>query len=192
MDRLSPSSSSRCLSPSRGTLNECLTSITPHLMRRSHRTSDRKCRPSSRHAPASHDINFQSCGPDFDGEITFAARETYTMIYKYRGLTLQRDRMYRNDQENRAEETQRSYETDSLHSKSYVCFTVRRLADWNYSRTGPKRPNEAMKLTLSTQNRTFASPAYAVWQTGIIQDLRIFNPVSVLSSSSGWYVNLDA
>jgi len=59
-------------------------------------------------------------------------------------------------------------------------------------RTGPKRPNEAMKLTLSTQNRTFASPAYAVWQTGIIQDLRIFNPVSVLSSSSGWYVNLDA
>jgi len=47
-----------------------------------------------------------------------------------------------------------------------------------------------MKLTLSTQNRTFASPAYAVWQTGIIQDLRIFNPVSVLSSSSGWYVNL--
>jgi len=94
-------------------------------MRRSHRTSDRKCRPSSRHAPASHDINSQSCGPDFDGEITFAARETYTMIYQYRGLTLQRDRMYRSDQENRPEETQRSYETDSLHSKSYVCFTGR-------------------------------------------------------------------
>ncbi len=40
------------------------------------------------------------------GEIvpTLPARETYTMIYRYRGLTLQRDRMYRSDQENRPED----------------------------------------------------------------------------------------